>query len=78
MITAQEARDLEKQVWKAQLEQIEWGIKQSIIQGGDAIYYKKDKLKKATKDYLIELGYKVEESGNALLENEIKISWSEE
>ena len=76
MITAKEARELE--IWEAQLEQIEWGIKQCIISGGDAIYYKKDKLEKKTKEKLIELGYKVEESGNALLENEIKISWSEE
>ena len=76
MITAKEARELE--IWEAQLEQIEWGIKQCIISGGNAIYYKKDKLEKKTKEKLIELGYKVEESGNALLENEIKISWSEE
>ena len=76
MITAKEARELE--IWEAQLEQIEWGIKQCIISGGDAIYYKKDKLEKKTKEKLIELGYKVEESGNALLENEIKISRSEE
>ena len=76
MITAKEARELE--IWEAQLEQIDWGIKQCIISGGDAIYYKKDKLEKKTKEKLIELGYKVISDHCAFMESDYKITWSEE
>ena len=37
MISAAEARKLSKHVWVAQLEQIERGIKETVIMGGHSI-----------------------------------------
>lgn len=60
MISAAEARELANNISQLQLEEIERGIKQTIILGGHAIYYTTDKLEKSVVDTLIELGYKVQ------------------
>ena len=79
MITAEEARKLADSVWQLQIEQIERGIKETIIMGGSCLYYKASALKTATIDYLRSLGYKVyQQSINGWATNEMIISWEEE
>lgn len=79
MITAEEARKLADSVWQLQMEQIERGIKETIIMGGSCLYYKASALKTATIDYLRSLGYKVyQQSINGWAINEMIISWEEE
>lgn len=60
MISAAEARELAKDISQLQLEEIERGIKQTIILGGHAIYYTTDKLEPVVADLLVNLGYKVQ------------------
>ena len=60
MISAAEARRLANNVSQLQLEEIEHGIKQTIILGGHAVYYTTDKLEKSVVDVLTKLGYKVQ------------------
>ena len=60
MISAAEARELANNISQLQLEEIECGIKQTIILGGHAVYYTTDKLEPAVADLLISLGYKVQ------------------
>ena len=61
MISAAEARELANNISKLQLEQIERGIKETILAGGTgtSIYYKTDKLDSYTIECLRDLGYKV-------------------
>lgn len=59
MISAAEARELENNISQVQLEQIERGIKETILMGGHCIYYKTEKLNTATVEYLKSLGYKM-------------------
>lgn len=61
MISAAEARELANNISKLQLEQIERGIKETILAGGTStsIYYKTDKLDSSTIECLRGLGYKV-------------------
>lgn len=79
MITAEEARKLsQNSIWKLQLEQIEQGVKASIIMGGNHIYYKSDKLHPDTIEHLRMLGYNVEPHvSDGWLVNDTKISWEE-
>ena len=61
MISAAEARDLAKtNIAQLQLEQIERGIKESIIMGGTRVHYKTEALNDLTIEYLRNLGYKVQ------------------
>ena len=60
MISAAEARKLAKDISQLQLEEIERGIKQTIILGGHAVYYTTDKLEPAVANLLRNLGYKVQ------------------
>lgn len=79
MITAEEARKLADSVWQLQMEQIERGIKETIIMGGSCLYYKTSVLKTATIDYLRSLGYKVyQQYINGWATDEMIISWEEE
>lgn len=73
MISAAEARRLNRHIWTIQLEQIERGIKETIAQGGIQIGYKTDTLDECTVEWLKILGYKVEDDGY----NWTKISWEE-
>lgn len=78
MISAAEARELANDISQLQLEEIERGIKQTIILGGHAVYYTTDKLDPAVADLLINLGYKVQPyivGGFATCNTEI--SWEE-
>ena len=58
MISAAEARELANDISQLQLEEIERGIKQTIILGGHAVYYTTDKLEPTVADLLINLGYR--------------------
>jgi hypothetical protein len=60
MISAEEARQLANNISQLQLEEIERGIKQTIILGGQAIYYTTDKLEQSVINTLIKLGYKIQ------------------
>lgn len=60
MISAAEARELANNISQLQLEEIERGIKQTIILGGHAVYYTTDKLEQTVVNVLINLGYKVQ------------------
>lgn len=73
MISAAEARMLSQHIWIAQLEQIEHGIKETILLGGNYIGYRTDSLEKLAIEWLTMLGYKVEECEA----NWTKISWEE-
>lgn len=77
MISAAEARQLANNISQLQLEQIERGIKETILMGGTStsIYYKTDKLDKATIDTLINLGYKIKTQANSLGYSDTEISW---
>ena len=75
MISAAEARQLSKYTWIAQLEQIERGIKETIIMGGTCIGYKTDALDGCTIEWLKILGYSVQTSG--CIDNSTIISWEE-
>ena len=75
MISAAEARKLSKHIWTAQLEQIERGIKETIIMGGTCIGYKTDALDECTIEWLKLLGYKVHTEG--FRDNSTIISWEE-
>lgn len=79
MISAEEARKLTDSVWQLQVEQIERGIKETIIMGGKCIYYKTSALKTATIDYLRSLGYKAyQQVINGWVVDEMIISWEDE
>ena len=74
MISAAEARKLSKHIWTAQLEQIERGIKETIIMGGHSIWYNRSALRDETIEWLKLLGYKVfDEQYTGVVE----ISWEE-
>ena len=75
MISAAEARKLSKHIWTAQLEQIERGIKETIIMGGTSIGYKTDALDECTIEWLKLLGYNVHTEG--FRDNSTIISWEE-
>ena len=75
MISAAEARQLSKHIWTAQLEQIERGIKETIIMGGTRVGYKTDALDACTIEWLKLLGYKVHTEG--FRDNSTIISWEE-
>jgi hypothetical protein len=60
MISAAEARELANNISQLQLEEIERGIKQTIILGGHAIYYTTDKLEQAVINTITKLGYKIQ------------------
>ena len=80
MISAAEARYLTKyNIWQLQLEQIERGIKDTIIVGGHCIYFKTSELHDETIYYLRALGYKVEAKViGPWNSNDTEISWEEE
>ena len=71
MISAAEARKLSKHIWTLQLEQIERGIKETIISGGTCVWYSTDRLTDTAAEWLKLLGYSVEEEAY----NNTKISW---
>ena len=73
MISAAEARKLKNNICRIQLEQIERGIKETIIMGGTSIGYKTDILHECTIEWLKLLGYKVQPEAY----NNTKISWEE-
>ena len=73
MISAAEARKLKDNIWRIQLEQIERGIKETIIMGGNHIGYRTDTLNEDTIWWLTQYGYKVENEG----ENWTKITWED-
>ena len=73
MISAAEARNLSKQVWAIQLEQIERAIKETIASGGTCVWYRTDMLAEPTIGWLKLLGYKIEVEKY----NNTKISWEE-
>jgi hypothetical protein len=75
MISAAEARKLSNHVWTVQLEQIERGIKETIIMGGTQVGYKTDVLDDCTIEWLKLLGYTVQTS--ECLDNSTIISWEE-
>ena len=61
MISAAEARYLAKyNIWQLQLEQIERGIQDTIIMGGNCVYFKTSELHDETISYLKALGYKIQ------------------
>lgn len=60
MISAAEARELANNISQLQLDEIERGIKQTVIMGGHAVYYTTDKLEPSVVNTLIKLGYKVQ------------------
>lgn len=79
MISAEEARKLKNNICELQLEQIERGIKESIIAGGTSVYYKTDALKPETISQLVHLGYKVRTKNiNEWTTYDTEISWVEE
>ena len=59
MLSAAEARELSKNISQVQLEQIERGIKETILMGGHCIYYNTEKLNSDTVECLKSLGYKL-------------------
>lgn len=75
MISAAEARKLTKHIWTIQLEQIERGIKETIIMGGNCVGYKTDALDDCTVEWLRLLGYTVRTSDG--IDNSTIISWEE-
>ena len=75
MISAAEARKLSKNVWVAQLEQIERGIKETIIMGGTCIEYETDALDECTIEWLKLLGYTVQTL--ECIDNNTIISWED-
>ena len=75
MISAAEARKLSKHIWTVQLEQIERGIKETIIMGGTCIGYKTDALDECTIEWLKILGYNVKTS--ECIDSSTIISWEE-
>jgi hypothetical protein len=76
MISAAEARKLKDDIWQLQLEQIERGIKETIINGGTCIYYKTDKLCEETIEILRELGYHIyTRRVNSTWTDETEITW---
>ena len=78
MISAAEARRLRDNPCYIQLEQIERGIKETIIMGGTCIYYKTDKLCEETIEVLREHGYYVygRRVGNSWTDESV-ISWGD-
>ena len=79
MINAEEARKLKNNICELQLEQIERGIKESIIAGGTSVYYQTDALKPETISQLVRLGYKVRTKKiNEWTTYDTEISWGEE
>lgn len=79
MISAAEARQLANNLSQLQLEQIELGIKETILSGGTStsIYYKTDKLEKDTIEQLRNLGYKLQTQTNSLGYSDTEISWED-
>lgn len=78
MISAEEARELADNTCEIQLEQIERGIKETIIMGGNCIYYRANKLREDTIQQLRFLGYKVQKHiVNGWVTDETEISWEE-
>ena len=78
MISAAEARRLTDKPWTIQLEQIERGIKETIIMGGTCIFYKTDKLCEETIEALREHGYFVyDRRVGTTWTDESVISWGE-
>ena len=75
MISAAEARKLKNNICRIQLEQIERGIKETIIMGGTSIGYKTDALDECTIEWLKLLGYNVQTS--ECVDNSTIISWEE-
>jgi hypothetical protein len=76
MISAAEARKLKDDIWRLQLEQIERGIKETIINGGTCICYKTDKLCEETIEILRELGYHIyTRRVNSTWTDETEITW---
>ena len=73
MISAAEARKLSKHRWTLQLEQIERGIKETIVSGGTCVWYFTDSLDERTIEWLKLLGYVVEREAY----NNTKISWED-
>ena len=74
MISAAEARNYKDTIYQFQLEQIEHGIKESIIMGSPYLGYRTDLLDNKTIEQLELLGYKVETQDN----NWTKITWEED
>lgn len=73
MISAAEARNYKDTIHQFQLDQIDRGIKESIIMGGSYLGYSTDLLATKTIEQLKLLGYKVEAQDN----NWTKISWED-
>lgn len=73
MISAVEARELANYISQLQLEEIERGIKESIILSSPYLGYRTDLLAAKTIEQLELLGYKVEAQDN----NWTKISWED-
>ena len=80
MISAAEARQFANNLSQLQLGQIERGIKETILMGGTStsIYYKTDKLEKATVEQLRNLGYKLKTQANSLGYSDTEISWGDD
>lgn len=79
MISAAEARQFSNNdLWKIQLEEIEQGVKQTLLRGGTYIFYKTEMLREDTIEQLRKLGYKVEVNvSGGWLTHDTKISWKE-
>ena len=79
MITAEQARLLAEDPLTIQLEQIERGIKETILMNGTEIYYKTEYLHPQAVEILEALGYKVYKRiiGEIYETGEVVISWEE-
>lgn len=73
MISAVQARDYKDTIYQFQLDQIDRGIKESIIMGSHYLGYRTDLLATKTIEQLELLGYKVGAQDN----NWTKISWED-
>lgn len=80
MITAEQARLLAEDPLAIQLEQIERGIKETILMNGTEIYYKTEFLHPQAVEILEALGYRVyKRIVNEIFETgETVISWEED
>ena len=78
MISAAEARQLTTNIAQLQLDEIERGIKQTIILGGRCVYYNTEKLERTVIDELIKLGYKVQlQMVGGFITHNTEISWED-
>lgn len=76
MLTAEHARQLMDDPLTIQLEQIERGIKETILMRGTALYYKTEYLEPQVAEILKTLGYTVRERIiNGFLTGETEITW---